>query len=122
VTDPINTPRGWLILTVDEHHKAGMADFEEVENEIQNRILDSRLEAARRAYLTRLREVSFLEIKPGYEDTGAAPGKDTAWSDPAQLRPDTVRKIDVLQNAPRKRILGVLPVPGTKASGSSSSR
>jgi hypothetical protein len=35
-----------------------------------------------RGYLTKLREVSFWEIKPGYEDTGAAPDKNTAWSDP----------------------------------------
>jgi peptidyl-prolyl cis-trans isomerase SurA len=122
VTDPIQVPGGWLILRVEEHHKAGLADFDEVETEIQNRILDSRLQAARRAYLTKLRDVSFLEIKPGYVDTGAAPGKNTAWSDPPQLRPDTVPKIDVLQNAPRKRVLGVLPIPGTKAAGSSSSR
>ena len=122
VTDPINIGDALLILRVDEHHKAGLAPFEEVEGEIQNQILDARLQPARRAYLTKLREISFLEIKPGYEDTGAAPGKDTAWSDPAQLKPETVPKIDLPQNPPRKRVLGLLPIPGTTASGSSSSR
>ncbi|MCU1335776.1 MAG: PpiC-type peptidyl-prolyl cis-trans isomerase [Bryobacterales bacterium] len=122
VTDPINIGSGLLILRVDEHHKAGLADFEEVEPEIQNRILGSRQQAALRAYLTKLRELSFLEIKPGYEDTGAAPAKDTAWSDPAQLKPETVTKEQVLDTPSRKRVLGVVPIPGTKRSGSSSSR
>ncbi len=122
VTDPIKVPTGLLILRVDEHYKAGLASFEEVESEIQNRILDSRRQAALRAYLTKLREVSFLEIKPGYQDTAAAPGKDTAWQDPAQLKPETVTKEEVLLNPSRKRILGLIPIPGTKASGASSSR
>jgi parvulin-like peptidyl-prolyl isomerase len=122
VTDPIKIPSGLLILRVDEHYKAGLASFEEVEGEIQNRIMGSRQQAALRAYLTKLRDVSFLEIKPGFEDTGAAPSKNTAWSDPAQLKPETVTKEEVLQNPARKRVLGMIPIPGTKASGTSSSR
>jgi peptidyl-prolyl cis-trans isomerase SurA len=122
VTDPIKIPGSLLILRVDEHYKAGLASFEEVETDIQNRIMGSRQQAALRAYLTKLREVSFLELKPGFEDTGAAPGKDTTWSDPAQLKPDTITKEEVLKNPSRKRVLGVLPIPGTKSKGSSSSR
>jgi hypothetical protein len=77
---------------------------------------------ALRAYLTKLRDISFLEIKPGFEDTGAAPGKDTKWSDPAQLKPETVTKEEVLLNPAKKKVLGLIPIPGTKATGSSSSR
>lgn len=122
ILDPIKIPTGLLILRVEEHHKAGLADFEEVEQEIQNRILDSRRQAALRAYLTKLRDVSFLEIKAGYEDTAAAPSKDTKWNDPAELKPDTTTKSEVLANPSRKRIFGMVPIPGTKSSGSSSSR
>ena len=122
VTDPINIGNALLILRVEEHYKAGLASFEEVENEIQNRILASRQQVALRAYLTKLRDISFLEIKPGFEDTGAAPGKDTKWSDPAQLKPETVTKEEVLLNPSKKKVLGLIPIPGTKASGSSSSR
>jgi peptidyl-prolyl cis-trans isomerase SurA len=121
VTDPINIGSGLLILRVDEHYKAGLASFEEVESAIQNHIVDSRHQVALRAYLTKLRDLSFLEIKPGFEDSGAAPGKDTKWSDTAQLKPQTTTKAEVLQNPSRKKILGVLPIPGTKATGSSSS-
>ena len=122
VTDPINIGNALLILRVEEHYKAGLAGFEEVENDIQNRILGSRQQVALRAYLTKLRDISFLEIKPGFEDTGAAPGKDTKWSDPAQLKPETVTKEEVLLNPAKKKVLGLIPIPGTKATGSSSSR
>ncbi len=122
VTDPVQINGGLLILRVDEHYKAGLAGFEEVEQEIQNRIVGSRQQAALRAYLTKLREQAFLQIKPGYEDTGAAPGKDTTWEDATQLKPETVTKEEVLKTPSRKRVLGVLPIPGTKASGTSSSR
>jgi parvulin-like peptidyl-prolyl isomerase len=122
VTDPINIGNALLILRVDEHFKAGLASFEEVETAIQNHILESRRQVALRAYLTKLRDLSFLEIKPGFEDTGAAPGKDTKWSDPAQLKPETTTKAEVLQNPSRKKVLGIVPIPGTKATGSSSSR
>ncbi len=122
VTDPLPINGGLLILRVDEHYKAGLAGFEEVEQEIQNRIVGSRQQAALRAYLTKLRDQAFLQIKPGYTDTGSAPGKDTTWEDAAQLKPETVTKEEVLKTPPRKRVLGVLPIPGTKASGTSSSR
>ena len=122
VTDPINLGNMLLILRVEEHHKAGLADFDEVQQEIENLIVGSRRQVALRAYLTKLRSVAFLEIKPGFEDTGAAPSKDTTWQDPAQLKPETVTKEEVLANPGRKKVLGVLPIPGTRSSGSSSSR
>jgi parvulin-like peptidyl-prolyl isomerase len=122
ITDPINIGNALLILRVEEHHKAGLAEFEEVQQEIENRIVGSRRDVALRAYLTKLRDLSFLEIKPGFEDTGAAPAKDTSWQDPAQLKPETTTKEAVLANPSRKRVLGLLPIPGTKSSGSSSSR
>jgi peptidyl-prolyl cis-trans isomerase SurA len=37
---------------------------------------------AKRDYLTKLRQNAFVEIKPGYSDPGAVPGKDTTWMDP----------------------------------------
>ncbi len=70
-----------------------------------------------RDYLTKLREEAFLEIRGGFVDSGAAPGKDTSWKDPAQLKPETTTKEEVAARKKRK-ILGV-PMPGkTKASNS----
>ena len=39
------------------------------------------MQPALRAYLTKLRQEAFLQIQPGYVDSGAAPGKDTQWQD-----------------------------------------
>jgi peptidyl-prolyl cis-trans isomerase SurA len=82
------------------------------------------MDPALRAYLTKLRQDAFLEIKPGYEDSGAAPGKDTTWTDPAQLKPETITKEEVVAKGHKKRLLWLVPVPGTRSekTGSSSSR
>lgn len=127
VTDPIRTEAdggGWEILRVNEHQKAGLASFEEVQQDVQNKLFQPRYQPAIRAYLTKLRESAFLEIKPGYTDSGAAPNKDTAWIDPAQLKPETIKKEEVLAQSHRKHILGVIPIPGTStaSTGTSSSR
>ena len=117
MTDPIRVPNGFLVLKVEEKHKAGQAEFEDVENEVMEKVYMPRMEPAVRAYLTKLREQAFLEIKPGYEDSYAAPGKDTRWQDPAQLKPETVTKEEVQNRGRRKRFLGMMPIPGTSTSG-----
>jgi peptidyl-prolyl cis-trans isomerase SurA len=122
VTDPIRVNTGFLILKVEEKHKAGLASFEEVEQEVMNEMIQPKFPGQVREYLTKLRMESFLEIKPGYVDSGAAEGKSTAWTDPAQLKPETVTKSEV-QNQPRKRrMLGIVPIPGTSTAGKSSSK
>ena len=122
VTDPIKVDRGFLILKIDEKFKAGQASFEEVENDIMERLYMPRFQPRIREYLTQLRQDAFLEIKPGYVDTSAAPGKDTTWSDPAQLKPETVTKEEVASQKRRKRLLWAIPIPGTTATPKSSSK
>jgi peptidyl-prolyl cis-trans isomerase SurA len=121
ITDPIKVPTGFLILRVEDHQKAGQAELAEVENQITEILLSPRMDASIREYLTKLRKDAFLEIKPGYIDTGAATGKDTAWQDPAQLRPETVKKEEVVSHVRRKRLLWSIPVPGTQTVATSSS-
>jgi peptidyl-prolyl cis-trans isomerase SurA len=66
-----------------------------------------------RVFLTSLREDAFLEVKEGYTDSGAAPGKDTRWKDVAQLKPQTTTKEEVA--ARRKRhLLWVIPAGTVK--------
>lgn len=113
VTDPIRIPNGFLILRVEEAHKAGLASLEEVQNEIMEKLYMPRFQPAMREYLTKLRMDAFLEIREGYVDTGAAPGKDTSWKDPAQLKPETVTKEEVAAQTRRRRLLWVIPIPGT---------
>jgi peptidyl-prolyl cis-trans isomerase SurA len=124
VTDPINVGSGFLILKVEEHQKAGLASFEEAQNEINNKLFNPRFAPELRKYLTELRQSAFLEIKPGYEDSGAAPGKDTKWVDPAEIKPETVTKEEVAAKSRRRHLLGIVPIPGTRTqnTGTSSSR
>lgn len=122
VTDPIRTPNGFLILKVEEKHKAGLPPFEEVENEITEKLYMPIFQPRVREYLTKLRAEAFLEIKEGYIDTSAAPGKNTQWKDPAQLKPETVTKEEVAARVRRRRMLWMVPVPGTEIRVSKSSR
>jgi peptidyl-prolyl cis-trans isomerase SurA len=122
VTDPIRVSNGFLILKVEEKHKAGLASFEEVEQDVMNEMIQPKFPGQVREFLTKLRIESFLEIKPGYVDSGAAEGKNTAWTDPAQLKPETVTKSEVQNQPRRRRMLGIVPIPGTSKTGKSSSK
>jgi parvulin-like peptidyl-prolyl isomerase len=113
VTDPIRGPNGFAIFQVMDRYEKGQATYEEVENEINERLIMPQMSAKVRTYLTKLRLEAFLEIKPGYVDSGAAPGKDTSWKDVAQLKPQTVTKEEVAAHRRRKRLLFAIPVPGT---------
>jgi peptidyl-prolyl cis-trans isomerase SurA len=113
VTDPIRMPNGFEILKIEERYAAGQAPFEEVENEITEKMYMPRMEPKVRELLTKLREDAFLEIKPGYFDSGAAPNKDTAWKDPAQLKPETTTKEEVAARKHKRKLLWVVPIPGT---------
>jgi peptidyl-prolyl cis-trans isomerase SurA len=124
VTQPIRIPTGFEILKVDDHTKAGLAPLSDVRSEIENILYGPRMQPKVREYLTQLRKTAFLQIKPGYIDTGAAPGQNTAWQDPAQLKPETVTKAEVQEKTRHKRLFGMLPIPGTQTTvtGKSSSR
>jgi hypothetical protein len=112
---------GFVIYKVEEHQRAGQAEFEEVENEIMDKIFVPRIQPAVREFLTTLRQQAFLEIKPGYIDSGAAAGKDTTWTDPAQLRPETVTKQEVASQTRRRKLLWMIPVPGTSTGNTDTS-
>jgi len=113
VTDPIKTPSGFYILRIDERFDAGQASFDEVKDQIQEIMAGPKMEPKIRELLTRLRQEAFLEIRDGYVDTGAAPGKDTRWHDVAQLKPQTTTKEQVAAEHRRHKHLLFVPIPGT---------
>jgi parvulin-like peptidyl-prolyl isomerase len=124
VTEPIKIPTGYEVFKVEDHTKAGLAPLADVKSEIENALYGPKMQPRVREYLTRLRTQAFLQIKPGFVDTGAAPGKDTKWQDPAVLKPETVTKAEVEEKTRHKRLLWVVPIPGTSTTvtGKSSSR
>jgi peptidyl-prolyl cis-trans isomerase SurA len=108
ITNPVDTPNGFEILKVEERYAPGQAALEDVKNEVMEKLYTPRLQPALRAYLTKLREDAFLEIRGGYVDSGAASGKDTSWKDPATLKPETTTKEEVASRK-KKKFLGVIP-------------
>jgi len=75
VTDVIRTKQGFVILKVTEHTPAGVPPLTAVEPNIQEAIYYDKLQPALRDYLTKLREDAFIEIKPGFADSGASPNQ-----------------------------------------------
>lgn len=122
VTDPIRQPNGFLILRVEDVYKAGLQPLELVENEVKEKLYVPRMQPAVRVFLTKLRRDAFLEIREGWVDSGAAEGKDTRWKDPLQLKPATVTKEEVASRQRRRRLLWLLPIPGTKTTVKAKSR
>jgi parvulin-like peptidyl-prolyl isomerase len=114
VSDPIRQANGFLILKVDDRYEAGLQPYDLVENEVMEKLYTPRMQPEVRKYLTRLRREAFVEIREGYVDTGAAPGKDTSWRDPAKLVPATVTKQEVATKIHRKRLLWMVPIPKTQ--------
>ncbi len=74
-TEPIRTNQGFVILKVTEHQTGGVPPLKEVESQVQEQIYLSKMQPALRDYLTKLREDAYIDIKPGYLDTGASPNE-----------------------------------------------
>ncbi len=74
-TKLIRTRQGFIILKVNAHRSAGVPPLKEVDERIREAIYSEKLEPAARAYLTKLREEAYIDVKPGYVDTGAVAGQ-----------------------------------------------
>jgi peptidyl-prolyl cis-trans isomerase SurA len=75
VSDVIRSKQGFVILKVAEHQTAGVPPLSEIEPKVQDAIYMHKLQPALRAYLQKLREEAFIDVKPGYVDTGASPNQ-----------------------------------------------
>lgn len=74
-TDVTRTKQGFEILKVTEHNQAGIPPLKDVEPKIQEAIYLQKLQPKLREYLTKLREDAYIDIKPGFVDTGASPNE-----------------------------------------------
>jgi peptidyl-prolyl cis-trans isomerase SurA len=74
-TEPIRTKQGYVILKVVKHVPGGVPDYKSVENQVEQDFYASRMEPAMRDYLNKMRNEAFINIKPGYEDSGATPSE-----------------------------------------------
>ena len=99
VSDVIRTKQGFVILKVVEHHNAGIPPLSEIEARIQDALYMQKLQPALRAYLQKLREDAYIDIKPGYVDTGASPNQtkpvETATKNPTAKQLKKKKKFGV---------------------------
>jgi peptidyl-prolyl cis-trans isomerase SurA len=90
VTPPIRTRQGFILLKVTEHTQAGVQPLSAIEPQVQQAIYEESIKPALRTYLTGLRDSAFIEIQPGFVDTGASPKQVKALF--AASTPLTVKK------------------------------
>jgi len=103
ISEVIRTKQGYVILKVNQHQAAGIPDMKDVLPRVQDALYYQKLQPALRAYLTKLREEAYIDIKPGFMDTGASPNQ-TKPVETATAKETDAKK---LKNK-RKKKLGVL--------------
>jgi peptidyl-prolyl cis-trans isomerase SurA len=74
-TQPIRTKQGYVILKVTQHVPGGVPSLEQVEPQVEQAVYVEEMQPALRKYLGRLREESYIDIRPGYVDVGASPNE-----------------------------------------------
>jgi len=103
VTDVIRTKQGYVILKVTGHQMAGIPPLKDVEPRIQDALYLDKLQPALRAYLTKLREDAYIDIKEGYTDSGASPNQTKP------IETNTAKETEAKNlKKKKKKVLGVL--------------
>jgi peptidyl-prolyl cis-trans isomerase SurA len=90
-TEPIRTKQGFVIMKVMQHVPGGVPAYKDVKSQVEENFFMARMEPAMRAYLTTMREQAFIDIKPGFSDTGAS-AKETKPVYSAYVPPTTKKK------------------------------
>jgi peptidyl-prolyl cis-trans isomerase SurA len=97
ITEPIHTKQGYVILKVVKHNDGGAPAYKDVEQQVEEDYYMSRMEPAMRAYLTQMREEAYLDVRPGYTDTGASPKQTkpiySAYTPPAPKKKKKIERV-----------------------------
>jgi peptidyl-prolyl cis-trans isomerase SurA len=104
-TAPIRTRQGYVILHVDSHQAAGLPPLESVRNQVEEAIYVEQLQPALRAYLTKARQDAYMEVAPGFVDTGSTTGKanNSNFAYTAYTPPAVKRKIQTKQRLEQEK-------------------
>ena len=92
VSDIIKTKYGLVIIKVEEKHEAGIQKLEVVGNEIRERLFEAKAQKATQEYMVKLRKQSFIEVKPGYVDSGAVPREPKQTAQNQESKDQTGKK------------------------------
>ncbi|MGA2807801.1 MAG: peptidylprolyl isomerase [Terracidiphilus sp.] len=95
-TEPIRTRQGFVILKVAQHVPGGVPAYKDVQEQVEQNFYMARMEPAMREYLTTMREQAFIDIKPGFADSGASPRQTkpiySAYTPPAPKKKKKVER------------------------------
>jgi peptidyl-prolyl cis-trans isomerase SurA len=74
ITETMTNPQNHtlVLLKLLDKHEGGILPFEIAQTDIFNELMDQRAEPKVRAYLTKLRAEGFVQVYPGFTDTGAS--------------------------------------------------
>ena len=116
-TQPIRTRQGYVILKVTQHIPGGIPSYDQVEPQIEQAVYIQQMQPALRQYLTKLREQAYIDIRPGYVDTGASPNETkpvySAYAPP--LSKQEKKKLQIEKR--RKKILLAMQKKDAKKRG-----
>jgi len=84
----IRTRYGLAILKVEEKHEEGVPALPVVEQEIQEILYMREIQPRVQKYLEKLRQEAYIEVKPGYTDTGPSSNVNYARLIPRELSED----------------------------------
>jgi peptidyl-prolyl cis-trans isomerase SurA len=107
-TQPIRTRQGFVILKVTQHDLAGPAPMKDVEPQIQERMYMDQMQPALRVYLTKLRGDAYIDMQPGFVDSGAT-GNESKLINTAYVPPPVKKKVEKAKSrftpAPAKAVV-----------------
>jgi peptidyl-prolyl cis-trans isomerase SurA len=104
VTQPIRTKQGFVIFKVIDHSTGGVQPYKQVEQQVEQDYYESKMMPAIRDELTKMRDDAYLEIKPGFLDTGASgnnrinPISYAAYTPPAPKKKKKVERTRFREN------------------------
>ncbi len=104
-TEPIRTRQGYIIMKVTQHNMGGAPAYKDVQGQVEEAYYMTKMEPAMRDYLTKMREDAYINIKTGYDDTGATANKRinpiaySAYAPPAPKKKKKVERTRFRENS-----------------------
>ncbi|MBI4461079.1 MAG: peptidylprolyl isomerase [Acidobacteria bacterium] len=73
ISELVETRYGFLVVKLLDRSSGGIPPLAEMQSRIHEQLYLEKIQPALREYLARMREESYILLKPGYVDTGAPP-------------------------------------------------
>ncbi|HEY3703964.1 MAG TPA: peptidylprolyl isomerase [Terracidiphilus sp.] len=121
ITDPIRTRQGFVIFKVVQHNAGGAPEYKDVEQQVEQDYYGSKMEPAIREYLTKMREDAYIDISPGFTDTGASTNKRVnpiAYSAYTPPQPKKKKKVERTRFRENTHFRSKTSMPGQTSSAS----